>query len=89
MRPLSFFAWKRKKELEGWKLLHVDLTASAVDTLKVLMTQLLQKHLGVTKKDTMKTRWHGSERRPTMYSVSMDTKTACDVARPKPVEKNG
>ena len=27
--------------------------------------------------------WHGSEKRPTMYIASMDTKTASDMARPK------
>ena len=27
--------------------------------------------------------WHGSERRPTIYVVSMDVKTGFDVARPK------
>ena len=50
-------------------------------SVPVLMTHWLQKHWE-WQEDRRKNVWHGSERRPTVYVVSMDIKTAFDVARP-------
>ena len=77
----------KKKEPEGWKHLHVaGLDGISCQHLQVLMTQLLQKHWE-WQEDTRKNRWHGSEKRPTMYFTSMDSKTAFDAARPKHIAK--
>ena len=50
--------------------------------LQVLMTQLLQRHWE-WQEDKRTNVWHGSEKKPAMYIVSMDIKTAVDVARSK------
>ena len=54
--------------------------------LQVMVTQLLQNHWK-WQEDRRKNMWHGSEKRPTMHSASMDIKTAFDVARPKRIAK--
>ena len=63
-----------RRETESWNQLRVRevLMASVVNTLQVVMTQLLQKH------------W---EWQPTMYLAGMDIETAFDVARPKRIAK--
>ena len=78
---------EREKEPEGWKQLHVGgIDGISCQQVQVLMTQLLPKHWE-WQEDRRQIRWHGSEKKPTVYLASMDIKTAFDVARPKHVAR--
>ena len=75
-------AGERGKKPEGWEQLHLGGADGFIGSMSHVMTaQLLQKHL--EWQDRKKDVWQGSERRPTVYIVSMDIKTPPDVARPK------
>ena len=74
---------KKEKELERWKKLHLGgVDGISCQHLQVMMTNLLQKTLGMAKEERNPMLKHGSVVRPTMYLASLDIKTAFDKAKP-------
>ena len=86
-RPVLFCVWKKKKEPQSWKKLHVEgVDGRSCQHLQVKMTNLQRKHCEWQEERTSMLRY-GSVVRPTMCLASMDTKTAFDEARPRNVAK--
>ena len=80
MRPVLFFAWRDKREAEGWKQLRVGgIDGISCQHLQVLMKQLLQKHWEWQEEN----KWHVYQKRPThVRSQHGHQDVFLNVARP-------